>query len=82
MVCNNTEVINTRGKRRKCPAFIKEDIDGLLVFKMMWSGKGRLAIEPEMRLLLGNYVELFLYNRVRHGAGWLGVCYYILSAQR
>ena len=60
MECNNTEVINTRGKRRTCPVFIKEDIDGLLVFKMMWSGKGRLAVEPEMRLLLLNYVESLL----------------------
>jgi len=54
-----------RGEAR--PAFVREEIDYLLVFMRTWEQKGRLAIERLSHPLCRAYVEFLLYTGIRHG---------------
>lgn len=49
------------------PSFSEREIDHLLAFLPDWAAGGRLAIEQEIRPLLGDYVEFLLFTGVRHG---------------
>jgi integrase len=60
-------------KSKPRPAFTREEVDFLLFFMKVWSTKGRLSVEREMRPLLRDYVEMLLYTGMRHGTEALGI---------
>lgn len=60
-------------KSQARPAFSREEIDHLLVYMETWEGRGRLAVEREMRPLLRDYVEMLLLTGMRHGTEALGI---------
>lgn len=66
--------LNTRGEKSKPhPAFSKDEMENLLAFMEPWSKQCRLATEREIRPLLRDYVEMFLYTGMRCGTEALGM---------